>query len=124
MVHIKFFAHPCVPAVSPRPSPMASKDVGIVFAEHKESSTEWLDATLVNEEPMASTEVTSEQDDGSNERNISDDTNDSGNALDNGGHVKIGAEATLAGMSFDFGWSKVSKALLAFSLKDLLGHLA
>jgi hypothetical protein len=42
-------------------------------------------------------------------RETFDDTSDSGNASDDGGHVKIGAEATLAGISFDFGWSKVTR---------------
>jgi hypothetical protein len=52
MVRIKFASHPRVPAISPSPSPMASKDVGIASAEHKESSTEWLNAALVDKEPI------------------------------------------------------------------------
>jgi hypothetical protein len=130
MVHIKFSARSCVPAISPSPSPMASEDVGIVSIVHKESSMKQLDAALVDEEPMASTEATSEQDAGSDESNASDDTGDSGNALDNGGHVKIGVEAALAGMSFHFGWSKVMRGHILdlesssrFSLNDLLDHL-
>jgi hypothetical protein len=59
MVRIKFSALPCVPTISPSPSPMALKDVGIVSVEHKESLTERFDAALVNKEPMASTEATS-----------------------------------------------------------------
>jgi hypothetical protein len=46
---------------------------------------------------------------GSKDDNASDDTCDSGNASDNGGHVKIGAEAALASISYDFGWSKVTR---------------
>jgi hypothetical protein len=72
---------------------MALEDVGIVFAEHKESSTEWLDVALVGKEPMPSTEATSEQDTRSDRSDASDDTGDSGNVLDNGGRVKIGVEA-------------------------------
>jgi hypothetical protein len=117
VVCIKFFARPRVPAISPSPSPMAPDDVGIVSVEHKEYLTERLDATLVDEEPMASMEVTSEQDAGSNESDASDDN---GNASDNAGRVKIGAEAALAGMSFDF-W--ISKALLSYALKDFFDHL-
>jgi hypothetical protein len=40
---------------------------------------------------------------------VSDDSGDSGNTSDNGSHVKIGVEAALAGISFDFGPSKVTK---------------
>jgi hypothetical protein len=130
MVHIKFSARFRVPLGSPSPSPMALDDVGVISAEHKESLMERLDATLVDEEPMASTEVTSEQDVGSDESDTSGDTGDSGNALDNGGRVKIGVEVALVGISFDFGWSKVMRSRISdlkssfrVSLKDLLSHL-
>jgi hypothetical protein len=53
---------------------MALEDVGIVFAEHKESSTEWLDVAPVGKEPMASTEATSKQDTRSDRSDASDDT--------------------------------------------------
>jgi hypothetical protein len=75
---------------------------------------ERLDAALVNEDPMASTEATSKQDVGSNESEASDDTGDCGNASDNGGRVKIGAEAALPGDSFDFGWSKVTRGRISY----------
>jgi hypothetical protein len=68
-----------------------------------------LDATLGDEEPIASTEVTSEPDARSEESDASGDTGNSGDASDNGGRVKIGADAALAGISFDFGRSKVTK---------------
>jgi hypothetical protein len=110
MVCIMFFACPCVPAISSSPSPMASEDVGIVSTKHKESSMEWLDVALVDQEPMASIVVTSEQDARSDESDAPENSGDSGNASDNGGRVKIGVEAALAGMSFDFGWSKVMRS--------------
>jgi hypothetical protein len=68
-----------------------------------------LDVALVDEEPMAPTEATLKQEVGSDESYTSDNTGDNGNASDNGGRVKIGAEADLAGMSFDFGRSKVMR---------------
>jgi hypothetical protein len=53
--------------------------------------------------------ATSKQDVGSEDDNAFDDTGDSGNASDNGGRMKIGAEATLAGMGYDFRRSKVMR---------------
>jgi hypothetical protein len=55
-------------------------------------------------------EATSEQDVGSDEENPSRDTSDSKNASDNGCRVKIGEEAALVGLSYDFRQSKVTRA--------------
>jgi hypothetical protein len=71
MVRIKFSACPRVPVGSPSPSPMASEDVGAVYAALKESLTERLDVALVSEKPMISTEITSEHDAGSDESDTS-----------------------------------------------------
>jgi hypothetical protein len=127
MVRIKFSTHPRIPAISPSISLMASENVGIVSAEHKESSTERLDTSFAEKEPVGSTEMTSKLDAQSDESEASDDTGDSGNASDNGGRVKVGAEAALARMSFDFGQSKVTKGCVSdlessscFSPKGLL----
>jgi hypothetical protein len=109
MVCIKFSARPRILVVSPSISPMASKNVGIVSTEHKESSTERLDTSFAKKEHVGSTEITSKPDAQFDEIEASDDTGDSGNASDNGGRVKVGAEAALAGMSFDFGQSKVMR---------------
>jgi hypothetical protein len=62
-------------------------------------------------------EVTSDQDAGSDEEKPSEDTDDNRNASDNGGCVKIGAEAALVGMSYAFGQSKVTRACIT-SLKN------
>jgi hypothetical protein len=107
MVRIKFTSHPRTPVVSPSLSPIALEGVADVSAEHRESSTKQLDTTLIDEQAIASTKVTSEWDVESKDDNASDDTGDSGNDFDNGGHVKIWAEAALAGVSYDFGRSKV-----------------
>jgi hypothetical protein len=127
MVRIKFSTHPRIPAISPSISLMASENVGIVSAEHKESSTERLDTSFAEKELVGSTEMTSKPDAQSDESKASDDTGDSGNASDNGGRVKVGAEAALARMSFDFGQSKVTKGCVSdlessscFSPKGLL----
>jgi hypothetical protein len=78
--------------------------------EHRESSTKQPDASLADCQAVTSMEVTSNQDANSIEKNPSGDTSDSGNASDNDGHVKIGAEVALAGMGYDFGQSKVTRA--------------
>jgi hypothetical protein len=49
--------------------------------------------------------------------NPSGDTDDSGTAFDSGSHVKIGVEAALAGVSYGFGQSKVTRARIT-SLKN------
>jgi hypothetical protein len=92
---------------------MAFKDTANVSMRHKESSMEWLDVTLGYEEPIVSMEVTSEPDARSEESDAFGDTDDSGDALDNGGHVKIGVDAALAGICFDFGRSKVTKGRIS-----------
>jgi hypothetical protein len=113
MVCIKFSSHPRVSTISPSISPMALEDADIVSVEHKESSTERLDMSLAREDPVNSTEVTSEPDAGSAKSEASIDSGDSGSTSDNGSHVKIGAEAALAGISFDFGPSKVTKGRIS-----------
>jgi hypothetical protein len=113
MVRIKFYSHPRIPAASFSPSPKASEDAANVSVRDKESSTERLDVTFGDEEPVVSTEVTSEPDARSEERDASGDTGDIGDASDNGGHVKIGADAAVAGISFDFGRLKVTKGRIS-----------
>jgi hypothetical protein len=88
---------------------MASEDPANVSVGHKECSMERLDMTLGDEEHVVSMDVTSKLDARSEESDASGDTDDSGDASDNGGRVNIGADAALAGISFDFGWSKVTK---------------
>jgi hypothetical protein len=82
---------------------MASED------EHSESSAEHPKTSLTDEQ-VVSAEAASEQCVGSDGENPSDGSNDSENTSDSGGHVKIGAEAALASMSYDFGQSTMMKA--------------
>jgi hypothetical protein len=79
MVRIKFSARPRTPVVSPRFSPMASEDAGDVSVGHRGSSAEQLDTSLADDHNVALTEATSEQDAGSDEENLSEDTSDSRN---------------------------------------------
>jgi hypothetical protein len=89
---------------------MASEVAAAVSTEHRESSAEQSDASLADDQVVTSMEVTSDQDASGDEENPSGETGDRGIASDNGGHVKIGAEATLASMSYDFGQSKLTRA--------------
>jgi hypothetical protein len=54
-------------------------------------------------------EATSEQGATSDEENPFGDTGDSGNVFDDGSRVKIGAEAALVGVSYDFERSIVTR---------------
>jgi hypothetical protein len=74
------------------------------------SSAEQPDTSLDDDQVLTSTEVTSEQYAASDEENPFGDTGDSRNAADGGSHVKIGAEAALADVSYDFGQSTVTRA--------------
>jgi hypothetical protein len=82
---------------------MASEDSGNVSVGRRGSSAEQPDTSLVDDQVIPSMEATSEQDAMSDEENPSEDTGDSENAFDDGSRVKIGAEAALAGVIFDFG---------------------
>jgi hypothetical protein len=59
---------------------------------------------------VVSVEAASDQGAGSDGENPSDGFGDNENAFDSGRHVKIGVEATLAGVSYDIGQSIVLKA--------------
>jgi hypothetical protein len=89
---------------------MASEGAADISAEYRESSTEQPDTSLAYEQAIVLTDATSEKDAGSDDENASEDTGDSGNVSDNGGHVKIAAEDALAGVSYDFGLLKVTRA--------------
>jgi hypothetical protein len=86
---------------------MASEGAGNISVGHKESSAVQPDAFLADEQAIISTDATSEQDVGSDDENVSDD---SGNVSNSGGHMKLAAEAVLAGVRYEFGWSKVNWA--------------
>jgi hypothetical protein len=110
MVLIKFIARPRTPVVSPRFVPMASKDSGDVSVGRRGSSAEQHNTTFVDDQVITSTKATFEKGAMYDEENPSGDIGDSGNTCDDGSRVKIGAEAAHAGVSYDFGQSKVIRA--------------
>jgi hypothetical protein len=73
--------------------------------EHRLSSTKQLEASLADERVVVSMEAASEQGAGSDEENPSDSF-----ASDSGWHVKTRAKAALAGVSYDFRQSTMTKA--------------
>jgi hypothetical protein len=89
---------------------MASEDAAGVSTERTGSLAEQPKTSLADEQAVVSMEVTSEQDVGSDGESPSEDNSDSKDASDNVKHVKIGAEAALVDVSYDFGQSKVTKA--------------
>jgi hypothetical protein len=82
---------------------MALEGVVDVFAEYRESLAEQSDTSLADEQAKVSTDAAFEQDAGSYKENASEDTGYSGSVSDHGGRVKIAAEASTAGVSYDFG---------------------
>jgi hypothetical protein len=113
MVHIKFTACLRTPVVSPKFVLMASDDAIQISTEWKESPNEQPELSLAGEQAVVSTEVASEQGAGSDREDQSEGSGNSETASDNSGHLKIGAQAALAGMSYDFRQSTVMKACLA-----------
>jgi hypothetical protein len=78
--------------------------------ERRESSAEQPKTSLTNEEVVVSAKVASEQGARSNEENPSDGYGDSENASGSGVCIKIGTEAALADVSYDFGQSTMMRA--------------
>jgi hypothetical protein len=123
MVRIKFVAHPRTLVISPRFAPMASEGSGDASTGRRGSSAEQSETSLADDQALASMEATSEQDVGFVEENSSRDTSDSGNVSDDGSHVKIGAEATVADVSYDFGRLTVTRASIT-SLKNFAHYFS
>jgi hypothetical protein len=113
MVRIKFTARPRNPIVPPKFGLMASEEALEASAKHKATSTEQLEESEGGQQVVISTEATLEQGAGSNQENQSEGSSTSETTFDNGGRVKIGAEAALAGVSYDFGQSTITKAHIA-----------
>jgi hypothetical protein len=113
MVHIMFTTRSHTPVVSPKFGSMASDEVLAASADHREISTEKLEESLGGQQAIVLTEATSKQGARSNQDNRSEGSDDDETASDNSSRVKIGAEAALTGISYDFGKSGVTKALIA-----------
>jgi hypothetical protein len=82
---------------------MASYEVLEAFAEHREASTEQSEESHEGQQAVFLMEATSENGAGSDQENRSDGSGGNETAFHNGGRVKIGAEATLGGIIYDFG---------------------
>jgi hypothetical protein len=108
MVRVKYCSHPRAPVNSPDASPMASEDVVNISSDVREPSLERIDSATAQMEHVASAEVPSDQEEDS-DHSGSEDFGSSGNTSNNAGCVKVGADAALHGISFDFGCSKVMK---------------
>jgi hypothetical protein len=80
-----------------------------------------LEESQGGQQDVVSMEAASEQGIGSDQENRSEGSSDDENASNNGGRMKIGAEATLAGISYDFGNSGITQACMA-SLEGVAHH--
>jgi uncharacterized protein with von Willebrand factor type A (vWA) domain len=82
---------------------MPSDKTSKISTQHKEASTEQREESLVDQQREASTETASPHGAKSN------DSGDSETASNNSGHVKVATTAALAGISYDFGQSNITK---------------
>jgi hypothetical protein len=86
--------------------------------EHREISTEQLEESQGGQQAVILTETALEQGARSDQENRSGGSSEDETIFDNGGRMKIGIEAALAGISYDFGKSGITKAHIA-SLENL-----
>jgi hypothetical protein len=84
--------------------------------ERKDSSADQPETSLADEQVVVSAEAVSEQSARSDGEDLSEGSSDSRNVSDSDKLVKIGVEAALASISYDFGQSTMTKAHLT-SLK-------
>jgi uncharacterized protein with von Willebrand factor type A (vWA) domain len=82
---------------------MPSDKTSKISTQHKEASTEQREESLVDQQREASTETASPHGAKSN------DSGHSETASNNSGHVKVATAAALAGISYDFGQSNITK---------------
>jgi hypothetical protein len=109
MVRIKFTACPRTPVVSPKSTSMVSDEAPKISTEQRETSIEQPKESLVGQQMVTSTKATSEQDAEPNYESQSGDSGDRETASDNSGHVKVAATAALAGISYHFRQSTITK---------------
>jgi hypothetical protein len=113
MVRIKFTTCPRTSAISPKFGSMAFDEAIKVSAEHRKVSTEQLEESQWDQQAMVSTKATLEQGARSDLEDPSRGFDNDETSSNNGGRLKIGAEAALAGISYDFRKSGVTKVLIA-----------
>jgi hypothetical protein len=91
---------------------MPSDEVSEVSIEQSETSTDQPEESLVGRQMVTSTEVVSEQDVESDRGSQSGDSSDSEIASNNSTCLKVVVAAALAGISYYFGPSTITKARL------------
>jgi hypothetical protein len=130
MVHIKFTSRPRTSIVSPKFASMALDNAPEVSTEQREISFEQPKDSLVNQWMIASTESTSEQGAESNWVSQSSGSSNDETASDEGEHVKVGAATALAGISYDFSPSTLTRIRIGslesyegFFRRDTIGLL-
>jgi hypothetical protein len=112
MICIKFTACPQTPVVSPKFASMALDNALKVSMEQRETSSEQPKDSLVDQRTIASIEATLEQGVESDRESQSGGSGHCETTSDEGEHVKVGAAASLAGISYDFGLSKYTRTAL------------
>jgi hypothetical protein len=112
MVLIKFTAPPRTLIISPKFLSIASDEAIELSLEQRETSTKQPEESLVGQQMVASAEVASEQAAKSDCGSQSGDSGNNETASDNSRHVKVAGAATLAGISYNFGLSTITKTRL------------
>jgi hypothetical protein len=112
MVRIKFSAHPKTRVVSSEFESIASDETPEISMQRKEASTEQRGRSLADRQMEASTEAASPLGVESDRESQSMDFGDSETASDNSGRVKVVATVALAGISYNFGLSSITKTCI------------
>jgi hypothetical protein len=112
MVHIKFTARPRSPIVSPKFGLMCLDDALKVSAEQKETSTEQLEDSLGGQQVVTSTDVSLSWEATSDHESQSRGSEDSESGSDTAMRLKAAAAPALAGVTYDFVQSTMTKTCL------------
>jgi hypothetical protein len=112
MVRIKFTTLPRSPNVSPKFGSMALEEALKVFVEQRETSTEQLAESLGGRQMVTSTEASPSRETASDHESQSRDSEDSETGSDTSTRLKVAAAATLAGITYDFRQSTMTKTCL------------
>jgi hypothetical protein len=98
------FSEPCLPA--------SSYEVAEASTPQQEASTEQQEESLTDQQRGASTEAGSPCSAEIDRERQSGDSGDSETASNNSGHLKVSMVAALAGISYNFGPSKIMKTCI------------
>jgi hypothetical protein len=109
MVRIKFTVRPKIHVVSSKPESMALDEVPKISAQQLDASMQQVEKSQSDQQKGALTETSSLCSADSDRESRSGDSGDSETASDNFGCLIVSVVAALAGISYDFGPSKVTK---------------